>query len=438
MKSCFVLHINNKKREANKLRKACEMSEYDVVIVGAGAAGLLAAISARRCGGRVLLVEKNERAARKVMITGKGRCNVSNSDDIKGYMANIYPEPRFLYPAFKTFFSNDILSILDVAGVETVLERGGRYFPASGKAVDIVDALVGTAKQEGANFLFGTTVTDILLENETVKGVKVKGKTGENVIYAPKVIICTGGKSYPLTGSTGDGYRFAEKCGHTINQTLPALVPLVGNNDFFKELDGLNLKNINASLFINGKKQHEEFGELAFTDFGVSGPVVLTMSRWAVISLNAKSSVKLFIDLKPALDEKKLDARILRDLDTNGKTKLGILFREWLPMQLITVFMRRLNLNPEKLANQLSGAERRAIVALMKSFAIEIVGYRDFNEAIVTSGGVSVNEVNQKTMESKIVKGLYFAGEILDVDANTGGYNLQIAFSTGWLAGMNV
>lgn len=412
------------------------MFDYDVVIVGAGAAGLLAAISACRCGERVLLVEKNERAARKVMITGKGRCNVSNSDDIKGYMANIYPEPRFLYPAFKTFFSNDILSILDAAGVETVLERGGRYFPASGRAVDIVDALVGTAKQDGSHFLFGTTVIDILTENESIKGVKVRGKSGENLILAPKVIICTGGKSYPLTGSTGDGYRFAEKCGHTINNTLPALVPLVGNNDFFRDLEGLNLKNVNASLYIDGKKRQEEFGELAFTDFGVSGPVILTMSRWAVIALNEKSSVKLSLDLKPALDEKKLDTRILRDLDTNGKTKLGMLFREWLPMQMILVFMRRLNLNPEKLANQISGAERRAIVALMKNFAVDIVGYRDFNEAIVTSGGVAVGEVNQKTMESKIIKGLYFAGEILDVDANTGGYNLQIAFSTGWLAGM--
>ncbi|MBO7570938.1 MAG: NAD(P)/FAD-dependent oxidoreductase [Bacteroidales bacterium] len=413
------------------------MTDYDVIIIGAGASGLLAAVSACRCGKRVLVVEKNARAARKLMITGKGRCNVTNSDDIKGFMGNIYPEPRFLYPAFKSFFSSEILAMLDEAGVEVALERGGRYFPASGKAVDVVDALLATARRAGAKFLFSTNVTDIIVADGAVSGVKVKSDCGEKSLFADKVIICTGGKSYPLTGSTGDGYDFARKCGHSLSETLPALVPLVGKGDLFTKLKGLNLKNISASLWIDGKKSHEEFGELEFTDYGVSGPVILTMSRWAVIALHEKRSIHLSIDLKPALDERKLDARILRDLDANGKTKLKVLFREWLPMQMIPVFIGMARLDGEKLASQLTGDERRKIVSLMKDFAFDIVGHRDFNEAIVTSGGVPVDEINQKTMESRLVKGLFFAGEVIDVDANTGGYNLQIAFSTGWLAGMS-
>ena len=411
------------------------MSDCDVIIVGAGASGLLAAISACRNGKSVVVVEKNARAARKLMITGKGRCNVTNSDDIKDFMSNIYPEPRFLYPAFKSFFSSDILAMLDEAGVEAVLERGGRYFPASGKAVDVVDALVATARKAGAKFMFSTAVTGIIVANGAVSGVKIRDERGEKSLSADKIIVCTGGRSYPLTGSTGDGYEFAKKCGHSVSQTLPALVPLVGKGDFFSRLSGLVLKNISASLWIDGKKSHEEFGELEFTDFGVTGPVILTMSRWAVIALHENRNVRLSIDLKPALDEKKLDARILRDLDANGKAKLKALFREWLPMQTIPVFIALAKLDGEKLASQLSGDERRRIVSLMKDFAFDIVGHRDFNEAIVTSGGVSVVEINQKTMESKLVKGLFFAGEVLDVDANTGGYNLQIAFSTGWVAG---
>ena len=411
------------------------MSDCDVIIVGAGASGLLAAISACRSGQNVVAVEKNARAARKLMITGKGRCNVTNSDDIKDFMSNIYPEPRFLYPAFKSFFSSDILAMLDEAGVEVVLERGGRYFPASGKAVDVVDALVATARNAGAKFMFSASVTEIIVANGAVCGVKVRDERGEKTLQADKIIVCTGGKSYPLTGSTGDGYDFAQKCGHTVTETLPALVPLVGKDDFFSRLSGLALKNISASLWVDGKKSHEEFGELEFTDFGVTGPVILTMSRWAVIALHENRKVHLSIDLKPALDEKKLDARILRDLDANGKAKLKALFREWLPMQMIPVFISLAKLDGEKLASQLFGDERRRIVALMKDFAFDIVGHRDFNEAIVTSGGVSVDEINQKTMESKLVKGLFFAGEVLDVDANTGGYNLQLAFSTGWLAG---
>ena len=410
---------------------------YDVIIVGAGASGLLATISACRSGAKVLVVEKNARAARKLMITGKGRCNVTNSDDIKGFMNNIYPEPRFLYPAFKSFFSSDILAMLDEAGVEVVLERGGRYFPASGKAVDVVDALVATAKRAGAKFLFSTSVTEIIVANGAVYGVKIRDANGESTLQADKVIVCTGGKSYPLTGSTGDGYLLAQKCGHWVSETLPALVPLVGKGDFFAKLNKLTLKNISATLLVDGKKAFDEFGELEFTDFGVTGPVILTLSRWAVIALHEKRSVRLSIDLKPALDDKKLDTRILRDLDANGKQKLKALFREWLPMQMIPVFVDLAKLDGEKLACQVSGDERRRIVALMKNFAFDIVGHRDFNEAIVTSGGVSVAEINQKTMESKLVKGLYFAGEVLDVDANTGGYNLQIAFSTGWLAGIN-
>lgn len=414
------------------------MSDFDVIVVGAGAAGLLAAISAGGNGEKVLVVEKNERAARKLMITGKGRCNITNSADIKGFMGNIYPEPRFLYPAFKNFFSSDIISMLERAGVDVVLERGGRYFPASGKAVDVVDALVATAKENGAKFLFSTEVTSISVANGAVLGVKIRSSRGESMVYSEKVVVCTGGKSYPLTGSTGDGFVFAEKCGHSVFIPQPALVPLVGNDNFFANLDGLTLKNVSASLYIDGKKSQEQFGEMFFMDYGVSGPVVLTLSRWAVIALCENRSVRLSVDLKPALDEKKLDARIIRDLDANGKQKLGFLFRNWLPRQLIPTFVSKANLNIEKLACQLTGEERRRIVSTMKSFSFDIVGHRGFAEAIVTSGGVSVDEINPKTMESKLVKGLFFAGEVLNVDANTGGYNLQIAYSTGWLAGQRL
>jgi len=409
---------------------------YDVIVIGAGASGLLAAISSCRCGKKTMIIEKNERAARKLMITGKGRCNVTNSSGINEFMNNIFPEPRFLYPAFKSFFSSDIINLLEEAGVDIVLERGGRYFPASGKAIDIVDALVTTAKKSGVKFMFSTNATEINLHNDSVYEVKIHNSQGDSSLRTEKVIICTGGKSYPLTGSTGDGYILAQKCGHTISPTLPALVPLIGKGHFFKGLNNLTLKNITLSLFIDGEKTRNEFGELQFTDYGLTGPVVLTLSRWAVIALHNNRAVKMSIDLKPAIAETQLDRRILNDIDINGKQKLKKLFKEWLPTQIIPVFLEIAKLDGEKLANQVSGDERRKIVTLMKNFTFDIVGHRDFNEAIVTSGGVSISEINQKTMESKLVKGLYFAGEVIDVDANTGGYNLQIAFSTGWLAGM--
>lgn len=409
------------------------MGNYDDIVIGAGASGLLAAISASSRGARVLIIERNARPARKMMISGKGRCNVTNSADIKEFMQNIYPEPRFLYSAFNTFFSNNILQILDECGVPTVLERGGRYFPESGKAVSVVDALYNKAKSVGVNFLFSQRVAEIICENNIIIGVALES---EKIIKASKVIVCTGGKSYPKTGSDGDGYRFAQKCGHSVSELFPALVPLIGNSKCFPKLQDLTLRNINLSLYINGKKTREEFGEMTFTDNGLGGPVVIALSRWAVRALAEGQKVKMSIDLKPALDDKKLDERILRDLNANGKMPLRNLFKSWMPIALISYFEENLNIDLNKLANQVSGVERKSIVYLMKNMDFDIVDHRDFDEAIITSGGVCLKEINPKTMESKLVKGLFFAGEILDIDANTGGFNFQIAFSTGWLAGM--
>ncbi|ALO14587.1 tricarballylate dehydrogenase [Salinivirga cyanobacteriivorans] len=407
------------------------MKQFDVIVIGAGAAGLMAAGRAAEKGARVLVLEKMKREGRKLLITGKGRCNITNDLAVSEFIKHVYPNGRFLRNAFNRFYSQDVLQLLEQYGVETVLERGGRYYPKSQKAADVVRALKKWIDELGVEVRFGQQVYELLLENNAIKGVRCNQERFD----CEKIIIATGGKSYPATGSTGDGYCLAEAVGHTIENIRPALVPLTVESKVPGKLESLNLRNINAILWIDGKKAAEQFGEMTFISRGLDGPVILTLSRAAVDALNHKRKVVVTIDLKPALDEKKLDNRFLRDLDANGKKKFRNVFSDWLPAALVPVFMEELKLDGEKECSQVSASERKAIRKLFKNWTFKITGHRPWEEAIVTAGGVATSEVSPKTMESKLIAGLHFAGEVLDLDAETGGFNLQIAWSTGWVAG---
>ncbi len=403
---------------------------YDVIVVGGGAAGLVAAARAGERGLHVLVLEKMNRPGRKLLITGKGRCNISNNLTISEFIKSVYPNGKFLRYAFSQFFSEDIIAVLNKLGVETVLERGNRYFPVSNKAEDVQAAFLSWCRQNSVEIKTKQRVERLLIEDNMVKGVVASG----NKYFANNVIIATGGKSYPATGSTGDGYEIAKSVGHTIIEPRPALVPLETVGNMAKKLQGLTLKNVKASVWVNGKKSAEEFGEMLFTHFGISGPIILTLSRTVVAELSNKNDVEISIDLKPALDDKKLDDRLIRDLNEHGKKKLINIFKYWLPAAMIPVFIDTLQLDADKECHQVSGKERKQIRNLMKNLVFKISKHRSFKEAIVTSGGVATNEISPKTMESKLVKGLYFAGEIIDLDGKTGGFNLQIAYSTAWLA----
>jgi len=407
------------------------MSYFDVIVVGAGPAGLLAAGRAAELGARVLVLEKMYAPGRKLLITGKGRCNITNSAPISEFITHVFPEGRFLRSAFSNFFSEDIIGLLQKYGVESTLERGGRYFPASNKSQDILAALLKWVGELGVEIKCNQRVEKLVVENGIITGVKANSEFFE----ASKVILASGGKSYPGTGSTGDGYELARQVGHTIEKPIPALVPLETKGSTAQNLQGLNLKNVKAVIWIDGKKAGEDFGEMIFTHFGLSGPIILTLSRIAVAALQNNKKVEITIDLKPALDEQKLDARLIRDLNEHGKKQVVNIFREWLPSSMIPVFVEILGLDPEKECHQVTGNERKQIRNLMKNLRFEVSHNRSFKEAIITAGGVVTNEIYPKTMESKLVKGLYFAGEMIDLDAETGGYNLQIAYSTGWLAG---
>jgi len=410
------------------------MAERQVIVIGGGAAGLMAAGQAAEKGARTMLLEKMNRPGRKLRITGKGRCNLTNIAPLPEFVAHFRPNGRFLRHAFYHFFSPDLIEFFEELNVGTVTERGGRVFPVSDQAQDVVDALLRWIKERGVTVRTGVAVEKLLLEGQQVVGVQdIAGQ----IYRADAVILATGGASYPGTGSTGDGYRLAEAIGHTIVPIRPALVPLETAGDTALCLQGLSLRNVAVRVWVDGKKRLEAFGEMLFTHYGVSGPIILSLSGDVVDALGRGESVTLSIDLKPALDERKLDARLLRDLDAHGKRQFRTLLKELLPSKLIPVCLLLTGISPNKMGHQITAQERKRLRRWLKDFRLEVTGHRPLREAIVTAGGVATREVDPRTMASRLVPagGLFFAGELLDIDADTGGYNLQAAFSTGWVAG---
>ena len=399
-----------------------------VIIIGGGPAGMLAAIKSKKEKNQVTIIEKNKILGKKMLITGKGRCNITSGVDMSEFIKNVPSNGKFLYSSFKNFTNKDILKLLNIP---VKLERGNRYFPVSDKAKDVVDAL--EKELSGVEILTNTSVTEIITNNNEAIGVK----TSKGDFFADKIILATGGKSYPLTGSTGDGYEMAKKLGHTITKIKPALVPLVAKKESkiqCQQMQGLSLRNVGLKLFNNNKLIYEDFGEMLFTHYGVTGPIILSASSHLV--RQELNNPRIEIDLKPALTDDKLDERILRDFETEKNKELRNALDQLLPQKMIPVILEILKIN--KKVNEVKKVERQKLVRTLKHFSIEIEGFRDISEAIITSGGINVKEINPKTMESKLIKNLYFAGEIIDVDAYTGGFNLQIAYSTGYTAGIGV
>jgi len=401
----------------------------NIAIIGGGAAGLMAAGTAAEQGADVILFEKNEKVGRKLYITGKGRCNLCNNCDVDAVLKNVPSNPRFLYSALAGFTPSDTMGFFEGLGVPLKTERGNRVFPASDKAADVIDALFNWVKRSGVKILHAQA-EGVLSSNGTVTGVKADGRD----YFANKVIISTGGVSYPATGSTGDGYRFAKEAGHTIVPPNPSLAPLVTPAGW-AQLMGLSLRNVRVTVFEDNKKIWSDFGEMLFTHFGLSGPLILSAS--AHMRHFGSRGYHLEIDLKPALDEKTLDKRLLADFEKYKNSDFINALKELLPHKLIPEVIRISGINPRSKVNGITKEQRRSLLNTLKHFLVVVSGKRPIAEAIITSGGVSVKEVSPKTMESKKLSGLYFAGEILDVDAYTGGFNLQIAWSTGRLAGLS-
>lgn len=402
------------------------------IIIGAGAAGLMCAVCASEKGNEVILIEKNEKIGKKLLITGKGRCNITNSGEIEDIINNTPGNGNFLYSALYTFSNSDIIEFFNNNGLETKVERGGRIFPVSDKAFDVIRVFENLIRKHKIKLLLNTTVKDILINNNEVYGVLLNNK---KKVECDKIVVATGGVSYPLTGSTGDGHRFATKVGHTITDLKPSLVPIETKEEWVKDLQGLSLRNVEIKVTSSKKKLYTDFGEMIFTHYGVSGPLILSSSRH-IIGFENKD-VKFTIDLKPSLDYEKLEKRLLRDFDKNLNRQLKNSLDEILPQKMIPVFVKLSGIDENKIVNQITKEERKRLIELFKNFEFSFKKFRPIKEAIITAGGVNIDEVNPSTMESKIVKNLYIVGELLDLDAYTGGYNLTIAFSTGYLAGQN-
>lgn len=402
-----------------------------VIVIGGGCAGMMSAIRAAEVGASVTLFEKMPRVGRKLSITGKGRCNLTNTADAAEVIKNIPGNGKFLFSALKSLSPADTVKFFNELGVVTKIERGGRIFPASDDAKEVIDALLRRLAILGVEVKTNSPVTEILVENKKIVGVKVGGQT----FKADAVILATGGMSYPATGSTGDGLNFAKQLGHTVTEILPALVPLETEEDFVKDLQGLSLRNVRVKLLSDGKKVDEQFGEMLFTHFGVSGPIILTLSRQAAKLLADGRFVELEINLKPALTPEQLDARILRDFDKFKGKMIKNALVELLPSKLIPIVLDLSYLPEEKRVDEVTATERRRLVEVLRGLPLTITKTRPIAEAIVTAGGVSVKEIDPRTMQSKLVEGLFIVGEVADVDGFTGGFNLQAAWSMGYVAG---
>ncbi len=409
------------------------MSNKKVLIIGGGAAGLIAAAESAKRGNDTLVVEKMSRPGRKLMITGKGRCNITNACfDIEELVQNVISNRRFMYSAFSSFMPYDTIALMEDLGVATKIERGQRVFPVSDKAVDVVDALVKYAQDSGASFIQGRVMSFDISDNKITAAVLEDGTRLE----CDAVALCTGGKSYPKTGSTGDGYFLARSVGHSVTKIKPSLVPIVLSNNFVPKLQGLSLKNVKITVFDGEKEIYSDFGEMIFTHYGVSGPIILSAS--CHMDSPKSHNYTIHLDLKPALDEKTLDKRIQRDFAENNNRDFINSLSALLPKKAVPVIVSLSGIEPGEKVNQITKEQRKKLVSAIKDVVLNVSDFRPIDEAIITSGGVETKEVNPKTMQSKIVDNLYFAGEILDVDAYTGGFNLQIAFSTGYLCGNNI
>lgn len=431
-----------------------------VVVIGGGPAGIMSAISAKNSGNDVILIEKMNSLGKKLLITGKGRCNITSSLNINEFIQNIPGNGRFLYSAFQNFTNEDIINLLKKHNVKVKEERGNRIFPVSDKSKDVLDAFYEELKNLNVKIYTNSTVNQIIVKDGSVTGVEYTFNNNKYTINADKVILATGGKSYPTTGSTGDGYEMAKKLGHTITKIKPSLIPIVANEnsaiekinlegyknskELCKSLQGLSLKNVKIQFedIEKNKVIYDDFGEMLFTHFGISGPTILSSSAHIIRYKNINELLKqgkiiLKIDLKPALSNEKLDLRILRDFEKEKNKLFRNSLDELLPQKLIDPVIHLSGINPNKKVNEISKKERMQLLKILKEFCITISGFRPVEEAIITAGGINIKEINPKTMESKLINNLYFAGEIIDVDAYTGGFNLQIAYSTGVTAGLN-
>lgn len=407
---------------------------YDVIVIGGGPSGMLAAGAAGARGRKTLLIEKNEKLGKKLFITGKGRCNVTNAADMDEFMSNIPKNSKFLYSAFRGLSNIDLIALLNDMGLKTKIERGGRVFPESDKSSDVLKALGKYLDRNSVDVMLNSKVREIKIsDNKISKVILEDGKE----IPCESVVVCTGGLSYPQTGSTGEGLDFARTLGHTVTDLYPSLIPLVVKEEYIKELQGLSLKNVSIKIVVDNKSIYDDFGEMLFTHYGLSGPIVLSASFYISDHLKKKKDIKFSIDLKPALSEEDLDRRVLKDFNENLNKQFKNSLDALLPQKLIPVIIKLSKIDENKEINQISKEERKQLVSLLKNLEFKVTGTRPISEAIVTSGGISLKEINPKTMESKLIEGLYFAGEIMDLDAFTGGFNLQIAFSTGHAAGSN-
>ncbi|ADL03576.1 NAD(P)/FAD-dependent oxidoreductase [Lacrimispora saccharolytica] len=405
-----------------------------VLIVGGGAAGMLAGIAAAMKGSTVHIFEKNEKLGKKVYITGKGRCNVTNACDTEELFGHVVTNAKFLYSSFYGFTNFDMMHLLEELGCPLKIERGNRVFPASDKSSDVIKALTKRLLELGVSIHYRTQVERLLVEDGILRGLVLKDGGKKTKVYGDSVIVACGGLSYQATGSTGDGYEMAKEAGHSVTSLSPALVPFLVEEPVVKELQGLSLRNVEAVVLKGKKVIYKEFGEMLFTHYGVSGPVLLSASSYAVKELK-KGPLTLSIDLKPALSEEQLDSRILRDFEEAVNKQFKNSLDHLYPSKLVPVMVDASGISPEKRVNEITREERQRLVRVTKDFRLTLTGLRGYHEAIITQGGISVKEVNPSTLESKLLPSLYFAGEVLDLDGVTGGFNLQIAWSTGWAAG---